>query len=397
MKLLYLVHQFFPKHYTGTERLTLDLCLQMQRMGYHPTVLTYEPDPGVEGFEKLTDKILIKRYLHGAIPVLALKHSGSADICNVFDPSVEEAFQKLGLDCDLVHVCHPMWLSSIAKACKSRGTPLVMTLTDSWLLCPNALIDYGFRLCNGPEAGDRCILHCKLPLKSRYEQAKTLYYMADEVAAASNFLYTLFRSNGWNRKIKIIPHSVDYRYVKRADISSQEKITLAFVGSIAWHKGVHVLIKAIRDVHNNNIRLKVYGSPGDQPAYFKALLDLAQGDDRIQFLDPFEIEALPEIMKDISVIVIPSTYYENYPLVMLIALAYKVPAIVSNIGGMPEVIKEGFNGFLFEMGDTAELTEIIERIAREPGILERLKRNIVLPRRTEEEALDYENIYKELA
>ena len=126
------------------------------------------------------------------------------------------------------------------------------------------------------------------------------------------------------------------------------------------------------------------------------MIDLARGDDRIQFLDSFEINMLPEIMRDKSLMVIPSTYYENYPLVMLISMAYKVPAIVSNIGGMPEVIKHGFNGYVFEMGNSEELARIVQGIARDPEILEEFKGNITGPRRIEEEALDYENIYRDL-
>ena len=45
MNILYILHQFFPMHYTGTERHTLDMAKQMQKMGHYVTVLTYEPDP----------------------------------------------------------------------------------------------------------------------------------------------------------------------------------------------------------------------------------------------------------------------------------------------------------------------------------------------------------------
>jgi len=63
---------------------------------------------------------------------------------------------------------------------------------------------------------------------------------------------------------------------------------------------------------------------------------------------------------------------------------------------MPELIKDGFNGFLFKMGDYEELGNIMERIVREPSVLAELKANIATPRRTEEEALDYENLYRSL-
>ena len=397
MKLLYLVHQFFPKHYTGTERFTFDLATQMQRMGHYPTVVTYEPNADADQFEKLTDDILIKRYSYRTIPVVALKHAGAVHVSNVFDRAVENAAGKLGLKCDLVHISHPMWLSSIARVCKSEGSPIVLTLTDAWLLCPRALLDRGYRLCNGPDAGERCACDCHLnTMRSRYQDAKTLYYMADEIATGSRFLPTLFRNNEWNRSVSIIPHSINYANVKRIENPRPEKITFGFIGSLAWHKGVHVLIKAIRRVPCQNIRAEIYGSQNEQWDYFKALLDLAQGDERIHFLEPFEIEALPNIIRNISVMVIPSTYYENYPLVTLIAFAYRVPVIASNIGGLPELVKDGYNGYLFEMGNAEALANTIERIAKNPAILDTLSKNIVTPRRTEEEALDYERIYNKL-
>ena len=396
MKLLYLVHQFFPKHYTGTERFTLDLAAQMQRMGHYPTVVTYEPNSDVDEFQRLTSQILVKRYTYSKIPVVAFRHAGPADASAIYQPAIERAFRKLEFGCDLVHVCHPMWLSSIAKLCKDSNTPVVMTLTDAWLLCPRALLDLDFRLCNGPEGGEKCFSSCRLRMKPRYLDARSLYYMADEVAAPSRFLPTLIASNGWNRKVAVIPHSINYAHVRRSTNEKPSRsLNFVFIGTLQWHKGVHVLIEAFRRVSNDNIVLKIYGSHNHSD-YFKAVLHLMQGDDRIRLLGPFPEERLPDIMNDASVIVVPSTYYENYPLVMLTALAYRVPAIVTNIGGMPEVIKQSVNGFLFDVGRVDQLTDIIEQIGNEPHILDRLKANIVTPRRTEEEALDYENMYRKV-
>ena len=63
MKILYVVHQFFPNHITGTERLTLNIAKQIQRMGHEVTVLTYEPSENeIEGFEQLDNIIMKKEY-----------------------------------------------------------------------------------------------------------------------------------------------------------------------------------------------------------------------------------------------------------------------------------------------------------------------------------------------
>lgn len=110
----------------------------------------------------------------------------------------------------------------------------------------------------------------------------------------------------------------------------------------------------------------------------------------------FEMRDSSEVMSNISVLVVPSVYYDNLPLVTLMGLAYKTPVIGSDIGGIPEVVQDGKNGFLFKPGDSDELASLIETIAAKPEILEELRENIISPRRVEEEALDYENIYRKL-
>jgi glycosyltransferase involved in cell wall biosynthesis len=397
MKILYLVHQFFPKYYYGTERLTLGLAEQMQRMGHSPLVMTYDREKDQQGFVPLSDNVLVKKYTYGTVPVISFKKTTLPEICQIFDPDVEEAFSKLELKYDIVHVCHPMWLSSIARSCKGRGVPVVLTLTDPWLLCPAALIDRGFRLCDGPELGHKCASSCGfIGMTDRYREALGLFGMADEVVTASRFTALLFKKNGWNRPIRIIPHSVDYRFVRRFSNDDRGNIKFAYIGSISWHKGVHVLVRAFQRVQSQNVSLRVYGSTREIWDYSKEVLALARKDERIKFLDSFDMDALPYVMKEISALVVPSVYYDNFPLVTLIGLAYRVPVIGSRIGGIPEIINHGVNGLLFQPGNSDELASVIEGVAREPEIIQRLAENIVTPRRTEEEALDYENIYMKL-
>jgi len=398
MRILYMVHQFFPNYYTGTERLTLDLACHMQKMGHSPTVLTYDPDPGCEGFESLSENVLVKKYSYQGVPVVMLKQIPSSRTYEIFQPAIDRAFKKLRLDCDIVHVCHPKWVSAAARACEGNGCPVVLTLTDPWLLCPReTLIDREFWLCSGPQSGKKCVSVCGFgqEMVDRCRDSLSLLDMTDRVVTSSAFTAALFRANGWKGGISIIRHSIDYRFIgtRRSDSSG---ITFGYIGTIALHKGLHILLRAFRKVSLPGIALKVYGSALQHSTYATEVVDLARVDPRIQFMGSFTMEDLSRVMEGISVLVVPSVYYENYPLVLLIALAYKVPVIASKIGGIPEVIQDGINGFLFEPGDSNDLATIIEKIAKESVIVQRLRENIVSPRRIEEEALDYENIYRTL-
>ena len=94
--------------------------------------------------------------------------------------------------------------------------------------------------------------------------------------------------------------------------------------------------------------------------------------------------------------IIPSLWYENYPLVLHEALASNVPVIATDAGGMSEKIKDGENGFLFPIGDSDTLYEIMDAVREEPEVLNTLKENIedmFIPT-VEQEAYSYEREYK---
>ncbi|MGA2628273.1 MAG: glycosyltransferase family 4 protein [Candidatus Bathyarchaeia archaeon] len=398
MRVLYLVHQFFPKHYTGTERFTLSLAHQVSRMGHLPTVITYERDSRIEGFSPISEDILIKQYTYQGVNVICFAHSKQPPNLEMFDSSIEKAFNKLDIKCDIVHLCHPMWLSSIAKECKQRSIPVVFTITDAWLLCPRSLVDVHFKLCDGPKRGKKCITNCNLHRKiaNRYQEALSLFNSVDELTTSSKFTASLFKRNGWKRRVRLVGHSIDYNYVRKTHNDREASVSFGYMGTIDWHKGLHVLINAFKKVKASNVKLNVYGSLRDNPQYGNDIYQTAKDDPRIRFKGPFDIVNSADVMNNISALVVPSVYYDNYPLVTLMSLAYNTPVIGSDIGGIPEIISDGKNGFLFKPGSSEELASLIERIAAKPEILKRLRENIVSPRRVEEEALDYENIYRKL-
>jgi len=157
-----------------------------------------------------------------------------------------------------------------------------------------------------------------------------------------------------------------------------------------------VLLDAFKKVKKENIKLKIYGKGVERDFYPKRIQKMIKKDKRVEFCGTFEYEKLPQVMSELSTIIIPSVYLEIFPLVMQLSLAYKKPVIASNIGGLPEVIHEKENGFLFEVGNTKQLAKIISDISEKPEILSNLKQNIKPPPSIEEECLVYENTYREL-
>jgi len=408
MKILYIVHQFFPLFHTGSERLTLDTAKQIQRVGHFVSVLTYEPNLPLGGltkkstnnfphdFKKLDKHLMKKEYQVETIPVIAFKYTKPTLGFRIFDPNMEKHMYDIVKKFDLVHFSHPMFFCSALKACKKLGIPTVLTLSDMWLLSPRSLVTSDFELCDGPKEGKKCMKDCYYDedILTRYKDAKFFFDNVDRVFASSYFGRRTFLENGWKRKMDVIHYSRDYSNVR---LEGKPKETVfGFMGSLIWHKGPDVLINAFKKVNNEKIKLKIYGRGDKRSSYFKDLKNFAKDDKRIEFCGTFDHADLPKIMKGLSVVVVPSSYKDNFPLVMYESLAHKKPMIGSNNGGIPEAVKDGINGYLFEPGNVNELAKIIYRLSENPEEIKRLEEGIKPPPRIEAEALQYENIYQDL-
>lgn len=413
MKILFVTHQFFPLHHTGTERLTLDIAKHLQRMGHFVTVLTYEPSSilkkeknskflysgtGKEDpeFEKLSDEIKRKNYIFESVPVISFLHTKHVLGFEIFDSKIEPFLDEIIKNFDIVHFTHPMRYCSALKICKNLNVPTMLTLTDAWLLCPRGLVTSDMQICDGPEQGKKCMSLCHYDEKilSRYTDAKYFFDNVDMVFSGSKFARNFFIENGWNRKINLNTFSVDYSYVKKVD--DPKETVFAFMGTFIWHKGLHVLIDAFHRVENDTIKLKIFGRGEKNNPYTDTIISSAKNDKRIEFCGVFDYNDISKIMNDVSVIVIPSNYKENFPLVMQLALAFKKPVIATNTGGHPEVIKNAVNGYLFEPGSVDELSELIQKFSDDKQLITNIKKSIKDPPRIEQEAFVYEQAYRKL-
>jgi glycosyltransferase involved in cell wall biosynthesis len=100
----------------------------------------------------------------------------------------------------------------------------------------------------------------------------------------------------------------------------------------------------------------------------------AAGDDpRIAFAGPYGEEQASDVFAGMDALVVPSTWYENTPFVVLEAFAAGVPVLASDLGGLTEIVQDGVDGLLFRAGDAPSLQSAIERLCGEPGLYERLR------------------------
>lgn len=123
------------------------------------------------------------------------------------------------------------------------------------------------------------------------------------------------------------------------------------------------------------------------------LLRLSDGIDHITFRGTFPREELPARLAEFDVLVIPSRWYENSPLVLLYALATRTPVIVTDVKGMSEFVKDGFNGYTFQKNSVEHLTSVMQRIVDDPSSVERLSQNAAYTKDVSDHAADVLKLY----
>lgn len=404
MKIIYLVHQFYPEYQSGTEKFVLNNALMAQKAGNKVKVITYS-FLGDEAFNKETEGILFREYIYKGIPILAFKYKEQPiDIHVALENPLLRKYAKeiiSGEAPDLIHVGHSMRMHEFVRAAIEMNIPYIITLTDFFLICPKVILaPTPNSLCSGPEGGKTCKVLCgefsEKFISSRLKTGEEFLALAKTVASPSEFVSKTFMQEYPYLRLQIIGHGMNYKHIIQNTrcYKCDDELVFAFAGTIAHHKGVHILVKAFNLLEETNIRLAIYGS--GEPGYITKLKEIAGNDKRITFMGTYSSEELGKVFNGVDVFVMPSICYENYPLVLHEALASNIPIIASNLGGMSEKVKDGINGYTFKPGSAEDLARNMKIIIDDPLILNNLKENIlkflVVPT-VEQEAYKYNAIY----
>jgi glycosyltransferase involved in cell wall biosynthesis len=431
LKVLLTVHQFFPEYFSGTEVLTYSVAKELKRRGHDVYVFTGFPArthmPEDERFDEYDiEGIHVFRFHHAYIPM-----GGQSSVTEVeYDSHLTARyFTRLLRDLkpDIVHFFHLSRLGvGLIDAAVNAGIPAYYTPTDFWSVCPTSqLLLKDGSVCAGPSRfGGNCVKHvAELTRGPAVKRVSKLvptfavdavagltekgylpsYPLSIEVAAmARRRPFNVSRLNWLNGIVSptrlmtdvLTRNGVDEKLIVESaygiDIAAGEvqitrredgkRLTIGFVGTLAQHKGCHVLIEAFRKLNPAFAQLKIYGNPSDFPDYFTRLKVLAADAENIEFCGTFPNAQVATVMKGLDALVVPSLWYENTPLVVYSALAAKRPVVVSNFSGLVEVVKEGRNGLVFTPGDVDALASQLRRLIEEPALLESLSVNCKKPK-----------------
>ena len=427
MKILHVVHEF-PPNAAGTGIITCELSKEMAKRN---DVYVLYP-AAREGLYTLNS------YKKNGLRVYELAMSLGIRIrkmtklkVSYADRKVEKRFREIleEVKPDVIHFQHLAMLSaSLIKVAKEREIPVVLTLHDYWFICPRAqLLKYDYTVCTGPDEECSNCFNCwnkglaeeiaeflenyaiprsfskkaieiVLKLRNRRQDfverskyMKTLLLEVDKITAPSNFLRGIFLNYGIpSDKMVFLENGVSLNIFRGFRKRRKKKLCFGFVGGILKHKGVHVLIEAFNKVEDENVELRIYGNYDLRSKYLKGLLVKIRNPN-IQFIKRFK--DVKEPYSNVDVLIFPSIWYENCPLVLGEASITGTPVIASNIGAIPEFVRDGENGLLFEVGNVAHLFQKISTIIKSPDLITYFRENIRQVKTVEEQANELERIY----
>jgi glycosyltransferase involved in cell wall biosynthesis len=174
-----------------------------------------------------------------------------------------------------------------------------------------------------------------------------------------------------------------------------ERLRIGFVGTLVWHKGVHVLLEAAGRLPPERFEVKIFGDPGTFPGYVARLRSAAR-DLPVRFMDRFDRSETGRVYAEIDVLVVPSLWPENSPLVIHEAFMAGIPVVGSRQGGIPGLVTHERNGLLYDAFAPAELAAALRRLIEEPGTVERLGRGHPPVKTMAEDAREWAAVYREV-
>lgn len=182
----------------------------------------------------------------------------------------------------------------------------------------------------------------------------------DLVIALSESWKDFFEKNIRPRKIEVLKNVVENP--RKRSITKEPFCVLVFLGRLGVRKGIYDLLEVI---HQNSDKyrgyLKLYCGGDGEVDKFLALLKEYQLEDMVQYVGWIKGEKKYELLSKADAYVLPS-YNEGLPISILEAMSYKLPIISTNVGGIPEILENGKNGFLIEPGDKKALEKALDAI-----------------------------------
>jgi glycosyltransferase involved in cell wall biosynthesis len=446
VRVLHVIHDFLPRHRAGSEIYAAALCSELAAR-HHVTVLCADYVPA-RAHGQLTWR------LHDGLPVVEVANNWRcASFSDTYQPPVISARIRQVLDIVQPHVVHVHNLLNLSfdlpAAARERGIGVVATLHDYTLTCAAGgqrvhrsdahicrTIDPRrcarcftespfytqaavgsvaaavassealeraatalrrrapalFRAATRAAGSARPLAVSEADIVERLAAARRVFEDVDLFVAPSQSIATEYVALGLDpAKLRIS----DYGFVplrRTARRAGDSRLRIGFVGTLAWHKGPHVLIDAVRSLPETAYQLRIHGDPNVFPDYVADLRRRAAGLP-VDFVGGFAGSAAAQIYGELDVVVVPSLWLENSPLVIHEAFQAGVPVIGARIGGICDLVEDGISGRLYEPESAEALTAVLQSLLADRAQLERWAARLPAVKTIADDAREWEQVY----
>ena len=414
LRIAFVVHKLPPESLGGTEVYTRSLARALAAQGHK--VQIFAPSATVAQTETVVeaDGVEITR---APLPTSRATENPAAQFWHTFrDRTLESHFAHFVQQArpDVVHFQHVQGVSARLIEL-AAGRPRFATLHDYWYFCANSqLVRPDRSPCGGPSAGCRNCVDCAtaradlaplralrplvaLPLAWRNQLLRNATAQIDHFFAPSAFLRDFYVDQGFDgTRIQVIENGMDLTRLRAGAETARTPtpgLRVGFLGTLAWQKGPHVLVDAFNRLPDDTTAtLTLHGSADAFPDY-AATLRASIRHPNITLADPVRYDDVGRVLRTFDLLVVPSLWYENSPLVIQEAYALGIPVLASDLGALAEKVDDTRTGRLFPPGDAHALAILLNEISAHPDVLSTWRRQIEPPPAMEEHAAELAATY----
>ena len=194
------------------------------------------------------------------------------------------------------------------------------------------------------------------------------FALVDQFVAPSQFLADRYIAWGIPAEKMRVLENVIASPAPAAAVARQDTLfRVGFFGQVSRLKGVNVLLDAADRLADEKsaVTFDIHGDDSNQPDEFRA--DFAQrrqlAGHNVRFHGAYDNARVDGLMRNVDVVVVPSIWWENSPIVIQEALRNRKPIICSDIGGMAEKVRPGLDGWHIPVGDAPALADLLRQLA----------------------------------
>jgi glycosyltransferase involved in cell wall biosynthesis len=288
---------------------------------------------------------------------------------------------------DIIHFHNLNGLSyRLPIIAKEFGVSVVMTLHDYWGLClRNTLLNINGGVCENLESCRTCLPlanddhAANIPMRIRKSYIRYMLSYVDCFISPSNYLAARYQEIfPIKERMHVLKNGINHlKYLEKGEDSfaaNSLNIKILFVGHIGDHKGIKVLLDSLLLLKSKNYTLEVIGD-GPLSIVLNDFISDQKARNNVSFKGVIQNKEMPYFYHRSDILVLPSIWNENQPVCLMEAMSCGLPVIASKIGGIPEIVRDGWNGLLFKAGDAIDLSRCLDELISTESLRRRLGKN----------------------